>query len=289
MNVFGKGAAQFSSPGAVAGAINVPKLSPLIERWHKPVFILFLLSWAVSSVFLCLGLNSPSERRWTEGPLVLSATLTSLLALGRRLPMQNVFMTALLIAFISAGIMSVATLSGIPFGPYRYLDQVGERIFNVLPWSLPLIWIVIIINGRGVARLIMRPWRKTNYYGFWVIGLTSALAVILDLGLEPFAVFVKDYWIWEVPKSVPDWYTAPWVNFLGWFVTALAILAFATPWLINKQPIKVPIDYHPLIVWWLINLWPVMGNALHHLWLAVALCLGANVAVSIYAIRGARW
>ena len=289
MTVFGKGAAELSSSGKVAGVIPVPKPSPAIERWHKPIFILFLLFWAGAFVFLCLGLDSPFERRWTEGPLLLSATFTSLLALARRLPLQNVFMTALLIALISGGIMSVASMSGIPFGPCRYLEALGDKFFNVLPWSLPLIWIMIIINGRGVARLVMRPWRKTNYYGFWVIGLTCALAVILDLGLEPFAVFVKDYWIWEVPKSVPDWYTAPWVNFLGWFVAALAILAFTTPWLINKQPVKVPIDYHPLVVWLLLNLWLMTGNALHHLWAAVGFCLASNVVISIYAIRGARW
>lgn len=198
-------------------------------------------------------------------------------------------MTALCIAFISSGIMTVAALTGIPFGPYVYSEELGEKIFDALPWSVPLIWTVVIVNGRGVARLIVRPWRKTNYYGFWVIGLTCGMAVILDLGLEPFAVFVRDYWIWQVPKSVPDWYTAPWVNFLGWFVAALAILAFTTPWLINKQPVKVPIDYHPLVVWLLINVWLATGNALHHLWVAVTLSLGVNAAVSIYAIRGARW
>jgi len=288
VNGFGKGAVQLSS-SSEAEPFPIPKSSPVIERWHKPAFILFLASWAVSFVFLCLGLNSPSERGWTEGPLLVSAALTSLLALGRRLPLQNVLMTAVMIALMSAGIMSVAALSGVPFGPYRYLEGVGDRIFEVLPWPLPLIWIVVIVNGRGVARLIMRPWRKTNYYGLWVIGLTCALAVVLDLGLEPFAVFVKGYWIWQVPKSVADWYTAPWVNFLGWFVAALSILAFTTPWLINKQPIKVPIDYHPLVVWLLINLWLATGNALHHLWAAVALSLGANAVVSIYAIRGARW
>lgn len=269
--------------------INVPKPSPAIERWHKPFFILFLVSWLVSLVFLCLELNSPAQRRGSDGFLLLSATVTSFLALGRRLPLQNVITTAVLITLISSVIMSVAARSGIPFGPRVYSNELGEKVFNVLPWSVPLLWIVAIVNGRGVARLIMRPWRKTNYYGFWVIGLTCAMTAILDLALEPFAVFVRDYWIWQAPKSVPDWYTAPWVNFLGRFVAALAILTFTTPWLINKQPIKLPIDYHPLIVWLSINLWLTIGNALHHLWLAVALSAAVNIAMTVYAIRGARW
>jgi hypothetical protein len=79
------------------------------------------------------------------------------------------------------------------------------------------------------------------------------------------------------------------VNFLGWFVTALSILAFSIPWLINKQPIKQPVDYQPLVNWLLVNSWFMMGNALHRLWPAVGVGLGANAVAAFYAIRGARW
>ena len=88
---------------------------------------------------------------------------------------------------------------------------------------------------------------------------------------------------------MPGWYSAPWVNSLGWFVTALGILAFTTPWLINKQPVKQPTDYHPLVIWLLLNLYFATGNALQHLWFAVLFALVANVIATIYAVRGARW
>jgi uncharacterized membrane protein len=81
----------------------------------------------------------------------------------------------------------------VPFGPIAYSEAFGEKLFTVLPWPVPFLWIVVVVNGRGVARLIMRPWRKTNYYGFWVIGLTCVLAVLLDLSLEPFAS-ARHYW-----------------------------------------------------------------------------------------------
>jgi len=260
-----------------------------VERWHKPVFILFLMVWAMNMALVCLRIQPAAGWRWAEGLLPVFATATTLLALGRRLPLQNVFMTALVILLISAAILFLGAKSGIPFGPYVYSGLLGERIFDVLPWSIPLVWIIVIVNGRGIARLMMRPWRKTNYYGFWVIGLTCLLAMTLDLGLEPFAVFVKGYWIWQTPKSVPAWYTAPWVNFLGWLVTALGILVFSIPWLINKQPVKQPIDYHPLILWLLINSWILAGNAMHHLWPAVVVTLTTSTIATVFAIRGAQW
>jgi uncharacterized membrane protein len=281
-----------------------PGPSQALAPWHKPVFILFLAFWAINVVLLCLEIDQSPGGRWVEGIFLWLAVVTTLLTLGRRLPLQNIATTALLVAILSGIIISVGSVTGIPFGPCVYSDRLGldlldllpssaafaqKKSFNVLPWPLPLVWIVVIVNGRGIARLVMRPWRKTNYYGFWVIGFTCLLAVILDLSMEPFAVHVKNYWIWTTAKSVPAWYTAPWVNFLGWFVTALSILAFSIPWLINKQPIKQPVDYQPLVNWLLVNSWLMTGNAVHRLWPAVGLGLGANAVAAFYAIRGARW
>ena len=266
-----------------------PVLAADVEGWHKSIFILFLIAWVVNWVLLLLRVELPPEGRRVEALLPLFATATTLLALGRRLPLQNVLMAAALIAGISFVITAVGAMSGVPFGPFVYGTALGEPVFGVVPWSIPLLWVVLVINGRGVARLIMRPWRKTNYYGFWVIGLTCALIVLFDLGLEPFAAHVRQYWFWQIGESVPAWHTAPWVNFLGWFITPLGIMAFTMPWLINKQPIKQPIDYHPLVVWLLMNLWLATGNAVEGLWLAVGASVLGNAIAAAYAIRGARW
>ena len=74
---------------------------------------------------------------------------------------------------------------------------------------MPLIWVVVILNSRGVARLILRPWRKIRNYGFWLIGLTAALTMLFDLAFDPFASRVKHYWLW-VPTKLPlTWQGAP--------------------------------------------------------------------------------
>lgn len=259
-----------------------------MDRWHRPVFIAFLIAWAVNWLALLLRIEWPPESRWVAGLLPLLAAATSLLALGKRLPLQNVLTAATLIATLSFLLTAIGAWSGIPFGPIFYGDAMGELLFNAVPWTLPVVWVVLIVSGRGVARLIMRPWRKTNYYGFWVIGLTGALAILFDLGLEPLAV-KRGYWLWQTNRAGLSWHTAPWVNFLGWFIGALGILVFTVPWLINKQPIKRAVDYHPLIVWLLLNLWVGTANALEQLWPAVVVAALGNGAAAIYAIRGARW
>lgn len=264
-------------------------LSPAAALLHKPVFLLFLLAWAAVFVALLLRLDPQGFGRWVDGVFLLLGVATSLIGLARRLPLQSVLMAGMLAACISGGVLTLGVIAGVPFGPVFYSHRLGEKIFETVPWPLPLLWVMLIISGRGVARLIMRPWRRTNYYGFWVIGVTCALVVLFDLGFEPFGTYVKEWWVWRTRGSVPSWYRAPWINFLGWFMTALAILIFTLPWLINKRPIKQPLDYHPLAVWLLLNLSLAGGNAANGLLTAAAVGLIGNTVAAVYAVRGARW
>lgn len=265
-------------------------LSPITtHRWHKPAFIVFVLAWLVDCVVLVLRIELSSEVKWMEALLPVTAAVTTLTGLARRLPLQNVLMAAALIYGIAAGITAVGAFSGIPFGPIFYSDVLGDPLLAQVPWTVPLLWMVLIVNGRGVARLIMRPWRKTNYYGFWVIGLTCLLVVLFDLCLEPFAIHVKGYWLWLNAKTSLTWYTAPLANFLGWFISVLGIVVFSIPWLINKQPVKQATDYHPLVIWLFLSGWLMTGMIREELWLAVGLTVVGNGMAAVYAVRGARW
>ena len=253
------------------------------------MFILFLVAWGVNMAIAGLRVELPIGFGWIEASLPVSAVLTTLLALACRLPLQNVLMAGVSISSLAAIILAVGATTGTPFGPVLFTDRLGERLFDVVPWPLPLLWVVLVINGRGVARLIMRPWRKTNFYGFWVIGITCALVTLFALGFEPFAARVEHYWLWQTAEGTANWYTAPWVSFLGWLLTAVAIVALSIPWLINKHPVKQPMDYHPLLVWMLLNLLPAAGNASRGLWTPVLVVVALNAVVAVYAIRGARW
>lgn len=264
-----------------------PSGSPLVVHWV--LFGLFLVQFAL--VWLRLWLPFPlfGDAGWPDALLILLAGGTVLASLARQLPGQNVMLASIVIAFIAGAVESAGALTGIPFGPFDYMPNAGDQLFHPLPWAVPIVWIVVILSSRGVARLALRPWRKTRAYGFWLMGSTAGLVVALDLGLEPFASRVKRYWVWHPTRMSFDWYGAPWVNFLGWGVTTLLILAFVTPALINKKPVKQPPDYHPLIVWLLLNVLFATGAFANGLWLASAVILLASAAATVFAIRGAKW
>lgn len=228
---------------------------------------------------------------WPEAVLLCAVVFATLANLTQQLPTQNVLLAGGIIGLVGGIAHGLGAVSGIPFGPFNFTDQAGPRIFGVLAWPLPGLWICAVLNSRGVARLILRPWRKLRAYGFWLIGLTAGLTLLLALALEPFASTVRHYWLWQPTKLPLTWHGAPLTAFLGWLVTGVLILAFATPSLINKmiRPRKSPPDYHPLMVWLLAIALFAAGAATKQLWSAVVFCLAAAGVVSVFALRGARW
>jgi uncharacterized membrane protein len=228
---------------------------------------------------------------WPEAVLVLTTALATVASLSRALPGQKVLLATVVIGLLGGLAHGIGAKTAYPFGPFAYQETAGPKFFNALAWPLPLIWIIAILNARGVARLILRPWRKLKNYAFWLIGLTASLVMLFDLALEPFAAYVNHFWLWQLTKFPFTWYRAPIVNFLGWVLTALLILAFTTPALTKKpaRSKKNTTDYHPLIVW-LLALTLFATSALRNqLWAAAGLCVLTGIVTAIFAVRGARW
>jgi uncharacterized membrane protein len=261
----------------------------LAPKIHKIIFGLFLIQFTL--VWLNLWAQFPGfgDFRWPNGVLLVLTAATVLTSLSRQLPAQNVMLASVIIAFVAGVVQSFGTVTAIPFGPYVYLPAIGQPLFEPLPWAVPIIWLVTILCARGVGRLILRPWRKTRSYGFWLMGITATLVVLFDFGLEPYATEVKQFWFWSPTRAGLYWYRTPWVNFLGWAATALLILAFVTPSLINKKPVKHPPDYYPLIIWLLVNGLFATGAIAHQIWAATAFVVVHCIIVTIFAMRGATW
>ncbi len=269
--------------GMLVGASPFARWAVVLRRL---VFCSFLIQFGVVWFRLWRPSFLFGDARWPDGLLIVLMAATILASLTCRLPGQNVMLASVIIAFIAGAVQSVGGLTGIPFGPYVYTDHIGQELFKPLRWAVPVLWLVVILSSRDAARLVLRPWRETRNYGFWLLGVTVALVVLLDFGLEAFATQVKHYWIWSPTKLRSDWYSAPWVNFLGWALTAVLILAFATPALLKKKPVKYSPEYQPLIVWLAANVLFATGAALHDLWTAFGLTVAASVVVAVLAVRG---
>jgi len=230
------------------------------------------------------------DANWPEALLLALATVGAIIALARQLPMQNILLAAAVMAIVGGAAHALCVNTGVPFGPFTFGPEIGCQFFRTLPWVVPLLWVAVILNSRGVARLVLRPWRKIKSYGFWLMGLTAALAALFVFALDPFASRVRHYWIWMPTKFPLTWLGAPLTDFLGWAFLSLLILAFVTPALIRKQlSRRSPPDFQPLAVWLGGIVLFGVGSAMHGLWPAVMADTVIFAAAAVFAIRGALW
>jgi uncharacterized membrane protein len=265
-------------------------LAEKMKAWFHWLFVV-LLAAAFALVLAAngLSLDLPGRAGWPDALLILLATVSTITALARQLPLQNVLLAASVIALMGGAVHALGVTMGIPFGPFIFGADAGLQLCKTLPWAMPLIWVVAIMNSRGVVRLILRPWRKIRSYGFWLIGLTAVLTMLFDLAFDPFASRVKHYWLWMPTKFPVTWQGAPLVNSFSWAAVALLMLVFVTPALINKNPARRVPDFHPLAVWLGAILLFGIASAMHGMWVAVALDGTIAVLAATFAIRGGRW
>lgn len=248
---------------------------------------------AALAVLFVLELITPSDSPRIGAALVVLATVATLVSLARQLPLQNVLLAAVITAVVSGVAFGLTAQPGIaiPFGPLTFEAGAGEKIFNTVPWPLPLICIVIIFSARGVARHILRPWRKTKSYGWWVIGLTAVLVAAWDMAFEPFAVRTAHLWLWQPTKIPVTWQEASPMDPIAWFFMTVLILAIVTPWLIRKQPgsgHQQP-DYQPVAVWLGALVLFAVGAVRNGGMGPLGIDAGLAAVTLIFVIRGIKW
>ena len=134
--------------------------------------------------------------------LTVLLTLLTFFALAHNQPLQNV-----IAAFIVMTLLSTPSL---------FLELPVPR------WPFPALWAIIVLNSRAVAKLLLRPWRLSQGYGFWLIALASFLASLIVLPVRPSLI---------------------------WLPFAAALQFLTVPWLIEKKPGVQPLNYFPLWLW----------------------------------------
>lgn len=266
------------------------KKTAIVCHW----ILVVLLATAFGMEIIALFMSVSFADQLDAGFIILAAA-TTLAWLWRQLPFQNVVLATLGIVMIGGGLVAFAASSlgakaELPFGPWMFASGFGPRILDTTPWQMPLVWIVILLNSRGTARLILRPWRKNKTYGYRLIGLTALLVLLFDVAFDPFASRVKHYWLW-LPTNVPlTWQGAPVINFLAWGLITALILLFTAPALIVKKPrSRRGPDYHPLCVWLGALVLFGISCGTRGIWPPIVADAIIGIVVAVFAIRGAMW
>ncbi|HTL56520.1 MAG TPA: hypothetical protein VL361_12625 [Candidatus Limnocylindrales bacterium] len=211
-----------------------------------------LLSFALAQfAFVCSSpwweFAAAPEHWWLGELLLLLLTASTLCSLSRQLPWQNVLLTTVLIPLLAAALEIVGIPTGISFG----LNDARRSLSIHQAWLAAQVWIVVILNCRGVGRLSMRRWRMVPGYGFWLLGITLLLLAGVMLNIARSSSLLPGFSAVFFRIQL-DWHAAG--TFVGTVGTSAIILVAITAALINKKPEIEIVNWHPLVLWSLFNL-----------------------------------
>jgi len=190
------------------------------ERWHLAAFLFFLFSLSVALVVPLV--KGEFEAEWMTSLVLGSALLTSLITLGRQLPLQNVIVIGALLGVVAAG--------------WAEFTETSPR-WRGTTWRTTVFWTVVLLNARGVAQFLLQFRRRSRFYGWELMG-ASAWILMCSVGLHR-DILYKPVWV---------------LLLISFFGTA-ALFVISLPLFINKRPAEPPVSWQPIVVLPLLLLW----------------------------------
>lgn len=158
--------------------------------------------------------GGPERRALSSVVVVGMAATTAVNAAARWGPARAA--TALgAVTATAAAVERFGTATGVPFGRYEYSPALRPQVGRV-PALVPLAWFAMAVPAREVAHAVAGA-RSTAVTRVFV---GAAALTAWDLFLDPQMVG-EGYWVWARRGRYRG---IPLGNYLGWFVTGLAVM-----------------------------------------------------------------
>ena len=108
----------------------------------------------------------------------------------------------------------VGVTTGLPYGEFRYLLELGPMLFGTVPLGLPVFFFPLVLNSYLLCLLLLGPRADSR-----PVRVAASLAVVLtvDLVLDPAAVSLG---FWQYADG-GAYYDVPLSNFRGWVLSGL--------------------------------------------------------------------
>ncbi len=254
----------------------IQRLPQHVQTQDRPIYLLIAV-WVLSMISLPI-------LRWTIGDvaIVWGVNLTTLLQMGSVLTvlwqawgMTKTLRIALITIVMTWAVEATGVATGLPFGHYHYTAALQPQLLGV-PILIAGAWLMMIPPSWAVARAITG---KTSGLMFIVV---SGLAMTAwDFFLDPQMVG-WNLWTWDEVASF-SYFGIPWINFVGWFVTAALVTWVTRP---SELPV-IPLLSIYGIVWVLQTIgqlvfWGLIGPAI-----VGFIAMGAFFGLALYRLRSA--
>ena len=205
------------------------------QAQSRPTYPLNRLQVGLAAAWLLSMVSLPVAKYfWGEPALVWGITLgvifqvsLVLVLLQRAWGLARTVRTAAIVVLLAWLMEALGTATGLPFGRYHYTDRLQPQLAHV-PLLIPLAWLMMLPPAWVVAYRIAGRWS-----GLLFIGLSAVAFTAWDLFLDPQMV-AWGIWTWLEPGG---YFGIPWLNFLGWLLTAALITVVIRPHDLPEWPL----------------------------------------------------
>ncbi|EFO80037.1 hypothetical protein OSCT_2122 [Oscillochloris trichoides DG-6] len=212
------------------------------------LFGIYLFIYPASIILVALD-RVPVWGTWMGGALlILQGTLMGVW-LSKNYGRAGM-VAAILILFLAWFVEHIGATTGFPFGAYTYTDVLWPQILDVVPLAIPFAWLLIVGAAVGTAEHVLehmgwRPEDELRVSGTKMLTAAS-LALLLDVTIEPFAVNINRYWVWN-DSAESSYYGIPASNFVAWWVTSVILVFVLLNW---RRVAALQHRHHPLTTFW---------------------------------------
>ena len=183
--------------------------------WISFYFYLALAAFFGLSSFM--GLDIPPQ---ADGLMILAAIAFTFAHGSQLLGWKQIILLAGLSLCISLGMESLGVATGLVYGPYHYTNRLGPMFLGLVPFLIPLAWLMMIYPSWVIARRVSQGWWRGLRADVGTAAIGALVMTAWDLVLDPLMSNAQ-HWVWEKPG---DFFGVPLHNFAGWWLTAFLIL-----------------------------------------------------------------
>lgn len=146
---------------------------------------------------------------------------------------------------------TLAIKTGVPYGNFNYVGDMGYRFFGTTPWTIGFAFPPILLLGYYVGQKLHA--KKRYLY------LSAAItATLVDVVLDPAAINLG-MWRWDVAGF---YYGVPMQNFVGWLIAGyLGAVIIHT--LLKNSRLSKGVSYSGMLILWF---WTWCNLFLHQAW-----------------------
>lgn len=145
------------------------------------------------------------------------------------------FMVPSVLISVSSELLGTGT--GFPFGDYHYLNGLGYKIAELVPFTIPLSWFYVGLSAYLIARAGLGVANNpTILRQVGAVLLGAVLFTSWDFALEPaMSQTSLPFWFWDEAGA---FYGTPYQNYVGWFGTSTVFMTVAAL-LWRNNPVKL--------------------------------------------------